>query len=196
VTLQSRPKYQYIPRKSRVATLTTGDIAKLCEVAPRTVSKWIDTHKLKGYRIPGSNDRRVLKRDLIDFMQSSGMPVPPSLRANPKVLWIGVDLVLVQAFLEMVSPYKSFDTEMCMGIIEASSNILQSVPEVAVIGTYVGRDSAVDLITTCRKAPHVYTTFVRLMPEDGGLLPEANLNVACPCDPSELTEAITCLLES
>jgi excisionase family DNA binding protein len=91
MTLQSRPKYQYIPRKSRVATLTTGDIAKLCEVAPRTVSKWIDTHKLKGYRIPGSNDRRVLKRDLIDFMQSSGMPVPPSLRANPKVLWIGVD---------------------------------------------------------------------------------------------------------
>jgi len=33
--------------------LTTGDVAKICHVAPRTVSKWFDNGQLRGYRIPG-----------------------------------------------------------------------------------------------------------------------------------------------
>ena len=37
---------------------TTGQVAKICKVAPRTVSKWFDSGRLKGYRIPGSQDRR------------------------------------------------------------------------------------------------------------------------------------------
>ena len=37
---------------------TTGQVAKICKVAPRTVSKWFDTGRLRGYRIPGSQDRR------------------------------------------------------------------------------------------------------------------------------------------
>ncbi|HUU19441.1 MAG TPA: hypothetical protein VMW72_19990 [Sedimentisphaerales bacterium] len=29
--------------------LMTGDVAKICNVAPRTVSKWFDNGQLKGY---------------------------------------------------------------------------------------------------------------------------------------------------
>ena len=29
--------------------LTTGDVARICSVAPRTVSKWFDMGLLKGY---------------------------------------------------------------------------------------------------------------------------------------------------
>ena len=32
--------------------LTTGEVAAICNVAPRTVSKWFDSGQLKGYRIP------------------------------------------------------------------------------------------------------------------------------------------------
>ncbi|MFA6426095.1 MAG: helix-turn-helix domain-containing protein, partial [Phycisphaerae bacterium] len=32
---------------------TTGQVAQICKVAPRTVTKWFDTGQLKGYRIPG-----------------------------------------------------------------------------------------------------------------------------------------------
>ena len=38
---------------------TTGQVAKICKVAPRTVSKWFDSGRLRGYRIPGSQDRRI-----------------------------------------------------------------------------------------------------------------------------------------
>lgn len=52
-------------------TYTTGKIAKICDVAPRTVSKWIDKGLLSGYSIPGGKDRRVTKDALIDFLRKN-----------------------------------------------------------------------------------------------------------------------------
>ncbi|MFA5239842.1 MAG: helix-turn-helix domain-containing protein [Phycisphaerae bacterium] len=54
--------------------LTTGDVAKICNVAPRTVSKWFDNGQLKGYRIPGSKDRRIPLSELTRFMKANNMP--------------------------------------------------------------------------------------------------------------------------
>ena len=54
--------------------LTTGDVAKICHVAPRTVSKWFDNGQLKGYRIPGSKDRRIPVSELVRFMKVHNMP--------------------------------------------------------------------------------------------------------------------------
>jgi excisionase family DNA binding protein len=55
--------------------LTTGQVARICHVAPRTVSKWFDTGKLPGYRIPGSRDRRIPLEKLIQFMRDHDMPL-------------------------------------------------------------------------------------------------------------------------
>lgn len=55
------------------SVFTTGEIAKMCKVAPRTVSKWFDSGKLKGYRIPGSQERRATRNDLIAFLKRHGM---------------------------------------------------------------------------------------------------------------------------
>ena len=54
--------------------LTTGDIAQLCSVVPRTVSKWIDSGRLPGFRVPGSRDRRVVCRDFKKFLAEYDMP--------------------------------------------------------------------------------------------------------------------------
>lgn len=59
----------------RKEVLTTGEVARICHVAPRTVSKWFDTGKLPGYRIPGSRDRRIPLNQLIQFMRVHGMPM-------------------------------------------------------------------------------------------------------------------------
>lgn len=52
---------------------TTGRTAKICRVAARTVSKWIDAGRLKGHRLPGSLDRRVNGAHLLAFMRENGM---------------------------------------------------------------------------------------------------------------------------
>ena len=54
---------------------TTGQVAKICKVAPRTVSKWFDSGRLRGYRIPGSQDRRIPRVQLVLFMKDNGIPL-------------------------------------------------------------------------------------------------------------------------
>lgn len=61
--------------QTRKAVFTTGDVARLCGVAPRTVSKWFDTMDLKGYKIPGSRARRIPRQHLITFLKQHGMPL-------------------------------------------------------------------------------------------------------------------------
>ena len=55
--------------------LTTGDVAKICNVAHKTVSKWFDMGQLNGYRIPGSRDRRIPVIELVRFMEINKMPM-------------------------------------------------------------------------------------------------------------------------
>jgi hypothetical protein len=65
-------------------TLTTGQVARMCNVAPRTVSLWCDSGKLRGFRLPGKGghglgDRRFYPDDVAAFMRAHGMRVPPEL---------------------------------------------------------------------------------------------------------------------
>jgi len=59
--------------------LSSGEVAQICHVAPRTAQKWIDAGLLKGYRIPGSRDRRVPVEEMVRFMKHHGIPVSPEL---------------------------------------------------------------------------------------------------------------------
>lgn len=52
-----------------------GQVAKICNVARRTATKWFDSGHLKGYRIPGSNDRRVPRENLVEFLKEYNMPL-------------------------------------------------------------------------------------------------------------------------
>ena len=71
--------------------LTTGDVAKICNVAPRTVSKWFDNGQLKGYRIPGSKDRRIPVSELIRFMKAHNMPATAFPVGKIRVLVVDSD---------------------------------------------------------------------------------------------------------
>ena len=41
----------------------------------RTVTRWFDTGKLKGYVLPGSKDRRIPRAYLIEFLKAYNMPL-------------------------------------------------------------------------------------------------------------------------
>lgn len=67
--------------------LTSGQVARLLCVAPRTVAKWFDTGRLKGYRIPGSADRRVPHAILLSFCREYGIPIPDAIRPAAVVVY-------------------------------------------------------------------------------------------------------------
>jgi excisionase family DNA binding protein len=61
------------------SVLTTGQVAKIIQCAPRTITKLIDAGKLKGHRLPGTDDRRVFAADLYNFLTAHDYPCPPEL---------------------------------------------------------------------------------------------------------------------
>ena len=83
------PDFHRTMRRKEI--LTTGQVAKICHVAPRTVSKWFDTGKLRGYRIPGSRDRRIPRHHLLQFMRAHGMPLEELEGNNVRVLMVDPD---------------------------------------------------------------------------------------------------------
>ena len=99
---------------------TTGQVAKICKVAPRTVSKWFDSGRLKGYRIPGSQDRRIPREYLIKFLKEHGMPLGDlEDEAMAKVLIVAQDQVLIENLKRELPVERSFRTSTAASGFEA-----------------------------------------------------------------------------
>jgi len=60
-------------------TLKPGEIATYCDVHNRTVSRWIANGQLKGHKLPGRGNYRVLIEDFIQFLEQQQMPLPLDL---------------------------------------------------------------------------------------------------------------------
>ena len=60
---------------SNHATITTAQAGKVLGLSGHKVNRLVDSGKLKGFRIPASNHRRVLKRELINFAEDHGIPM-------------------------------------------------------------------------------------------------------------------------
>ncbi len=57
---------------------TTGKIAELLGVAPRTVSAWCESGKMSSYRLPTQarhQHRRVTRESLLKFCRENGLPI-------------------------------------------------------------------------------------------------------------------------
>ena len=54
---------------------TTSDVAIICRVSTRIVTKWFDRGILGGYRLPGSKHRRFTRTHIRDFMAKQEMPL-------------------------------------------------------------------------------------------------------------------------
>ncbi|GLR71218.1 response regulator [Agaribacter marinus] len=84
---------------SELKSFTSGEIAKFCGVTLRTVIRWIDSGKLKGYKLPGRGNNRVLQTDLLQFLNEHNMPIPSSLKNKeaPVVLIVDDELSMAKA---------------------------------------------------------------------------------------------------
>jgi excisionase family DNA binding protein len=99
---------------------TTGQVAQMCKVAPRTVSKWFDSGQLKGYRIPGSQDRRIPREQLVKFLKENQMPLGELEEEEwHKILLIGTDGAMNDRMRELLPAGDRFKFEHAATACEA-----------------------------------------------------------------------------
>src|ERR1700739_919191 len=92
--------------------LTTGEVAKICNVAPRTVSKWFDSGALHGYRIPGSKDRRIPLNQLIRFMKHHGIPRTGLMTGCTRVLIVDSEQDIVEVLERVLEDEAKYEVEV------------------------------------------------------------------------------------
>lgn len=124
---------------------TTSQVARICMVAPRTVSKWFDSGRLQGYRIPGSRDRRIPREHLIRFLREHGLPLGTLEGDNvSQILLVGAEIA-TQDSLRRHMNTDSFRLDTVQSGFDAGLRATDIVPDCIVIDFKMGRGHAVSL---------------------------------------------------
>jgi excisionase family DNA binding protein len=146
---------------------TTGQVAKICKVAPRTVSKWFDSGRLRGYRIPGSQDRRIPREHLIRFLKEHGMPLGElEDEAMGKLLLVGAD-PQTRANLDDMMGNDDFKIESAMSGFEAGIQAESLHPDCVVIDFTMGHNDAVMIAQNLKKNnAYIETVLIGLLSDD------------------------------
>ena len=133
---------------------TTGQVAKICKVAPRTVSKWFDSGRLRGYRIPGSQDRRIPREHLIRFLKEHGMPLGELEEEGwHKILIIGAEQLFIERLQELLPEDEDYKYEVAHSGFEAGIQAESFHPDTIIIDLAMGRSEALQIAQNLRRNP-------------------------------------------
>lgn len=148
---------------------TTGQVAKICKVAPRTVSKWFDSGRLKGYRIPGSQDRRIPREYLIKFLKEHGMPLGDlEDEAMAKVLIVAQDQVLTENLKRELPLERSFKVAVAASGFDAGIQAESFHPDCIIVDFSIGRTEALQICQNLRRnSEFMEVILIALLPDDG-----------------------------
>lgn len=182
---------------------TTGQVAKICKVAPRTVSKWFDSGRLKGYRIPGSQDRRIPREQLIRFLKEHGMPLGELEEEEwHKVLLIGTEKLFNDRMKEILPEVDDFKYELAQSGFEAGTLAQSFHPDTIIIDLGLGRSESMQIASNLRKNDSYQTTLIIGLAGEDEAAPEKlqefgfNEVFKKPFDVALLAERIRRLAES
>jgi len=174
---------------------TTGEVARICHVAPRTVSKWFDSGKLRGYRIPGSRDRRIPLDSLVAFMRAHGIPLDGIDGGICRVLMVGGQQV--EQIAGMMNAAEQYNVRTAANGFEAGVIAQQFRPHVIVLNVD-GRDvEAASICRNIKSSPALQGTRVIAVTGTSAVLRESEL-LSCgfdaclisPYTPSQLAEVV------
>ena len=127
--------------------LTTGDVAKICHVAPRTVSKWFDNGQFKGYRIPGSKDRRIPMSELIRFMKVHNMPTSGLAVGKIRVLIADSNDTAASALAETLQNKTDYEVQIVHSNFETGTVVQKFAPHVLLVSLLA---DGIDATDVCR----------------------------------------------
>jgi excisionase family DNA binding protein len=113
--------------------LTTGDVARICNVAPRTVSKWFDSGQLKGYRIPGSKDRRIPLNELLQFMKQNNIPAPNLPVSRMRVVIVDNNGQTINGLAESLKTNSDFEIRVVKTSFETGTVLQKFAPHVLLV---------------------------------------------------------------
>jgi len=177
--------------------LTTGDVARICHVAPRTVSKWFDNGQLRGYRIPGSKDRRIPLNELIRFMKVHNMPTAELAVGKIRVLIADNNAQTASALADVLRSRADYDVQTARSNFETGAIVRTFTPHVLLVSFLADGIDAMGVCKGIRENEDLRTIKILAMVNDLGDSEAAALlgkgfdgHVPYTADPTEVIKRI------
>ena len=143
--------------------LTTGEVEKICNVASRSVSKWFDSGQLRGYRIPGSKDRRIPVSNLIKFMKSHGIPMDGLMSGSTRVLIVDSDEEVINTLTQILSEQTNYEVRSAINAFESGVECERFRPHVMLLDVHVTNNEGRDVCQVLRASDDLQVTKVIAM---------------------------------
>lgn len=159
-------------------TLTTGEIAKLCDVNLRTVIRWIERGALKGFKLPGRGNNRVQEEDFIVFLKEHGMPVPAEFQRqeSKRVLIVDDELPVAKA-IQRVLKGAGYETSIATDGFQAGGKLLKEQPILMTLDLSMPGLDGYDVLAYVRATEEVSNTRILVI----SALDDVSLNKALEC---------------
>ncbi len=143
--------------------LTTGEVAKICNVAPRTVSKWFDSGALHGYRIPGSKDRRIPLNQLIRFMKQHGMPLNGLMTGCTRIMIVDDEADIVEVLEKILEDEAKYEVEVARSGFAAGITAEKFRPHVILLDLHLPDIDGKEVAKAVKANPDLQLTKVIAM---------------------------------
>lgn len=140
-------------------TLSTGEIAKLCDVNLRTVIRWIERGALKGFKLPGRGNNRVRVEDFIGFLVEHDIPIPPELAGddNRRVLIVDDEPAIARS-IQRVLRSNGFITGVAVDGFQGGTKLMKDRPILMTLDLSMPGLSGYDVLSFVRETPEIAGT--------------------------------------
>jgi CheY-like chemotaxis protein len=156
------------------------------------VSKWFDAGQLRGFKIPGSRDRRIPRESLIRFMKAYGIPL--------RGLDVDSEYDTVDAMRVALESGFDYEVQVATGVFEAGLLARRTRPHVIFLSTVLAGLSPKDMRQALRSDPElVATRVVAVEPQVSEQLARQRLSEgfdACIGKPYTLAAAVRTIEEA
>ena len=144
--------------------LTTGEVARICKVARRTVTKWFDSGQLRGYRIPGSKDRRVPVSQLVRFMRQNNIPLTGMAQfTKTRVLIVDDEAEIVDMLRDLLASRTNYDVHVARNGFEAGVGVERIKPHAILLDINLGDIDGREVCKAVRNNPELQVSRVIAM---------------------------------
>jgi excisionase family DNA binding protein len=112
---------------------TTGEAAEICKVSQQTIIRAFDNGRLRGFRVPGSRFRRILRGELLRYMQATGVSTDTLEGRVRRVLMVENDQRLSTAVRRSLISDGAFEVEAVDTAFDAGVLTEQFRPHVVLL---------------------------------------------------------------
>lgn len=181
-------------------TLSTGEIAKLCDVNLRTVIRWIERGALKGFKLPGRGNNRVRVEDFLAFLVEHEIPIPAELQEDSRKVLVVDDEPAIARALQRVLRKHGLVAEVAADGFQAGTKLMKDRPILVTLDLSMPGLSGYDVLSFVRETPEIASTKILVISALGGEALQKAIDLGAdailnkPFDNHELVEVINKLV--